>query len=392
MTQAVRPNQCDPAKQLWIERLTLTNFRNYQAASVSLGAGPVVLVGANGAGKTNLLEAISLLAPGQGLRRAAFADMARAGGDGSWSIAARLHTAYGALDIGTGLSSSGSDAHNGSTRIVRIDGVSKSGSGVLSDYVEIAWLTPSMDGLFTGPASDRRRFLDRLALCFDSEHGRRAQRFERAMQQRNRMLADGVRDAALFEGVERVMAETALALAAARLHLVRCLDALMQVETSSPFPWSRVMLEGTLESGLQEAPALDVEDRYLDALRSGRERDRAAARTLEGPHRSDLLITHGPKNSPARLCSTGEQKALLLGLVLAHAKLSAERHNGRAPILLLDEVTAHLDRDRRAGLCEEIVRLGAQAFMTGTDQEDFERLGRTAQVLVIEDGAIRTIP
>ncbi len=373
---------------LWIERLTLANFRNYDTASLALTPHPVVLAGANGSGKTNLLEAVSLLGPGQGLRRAPFADVARSGGDGSWTIAARVHSHVGAVDLGTGIA----PASAGSGRIVRIDGVTKQGSGTFAEYLDIAWLTPAMDGLFTGPGSERRRFLDRLVLCFDAEHARRATRFERAMQQRNRLLADGVRDGAMFEGLEHVMVETGVAIAAARRDAVTALGGLMEErrarDTAGPFPWAGVSITGTLETGLASMPTLDVEDGYRAALRTGRERDRAAGRTLEGPHRSDFLVEHGPKSMPARVCSTGEQKALLLGLVLAHAELAAARHEGRAPILLLDEVTAHLDVLRRGALCQEIVRLGTQAWMTGTDAEDFRELGRMAQIVHVEDGRV----
>lgn len=377
----------DAAPRLWVERLTLTDFRNYESATLELGPEPVVLAGANGSGKTNLLEAVSLLAPGQGLRRAAYADIARASGDGSWSVAAKVHTDLGAVDIGTGIAAGGDNAPG---RIVRIDGVTKQGSGILADYVEVAWLTPAMDGLFTGAGSERRRFLDRLILCFDAEHGRRASRFERAMQQRNRLLSDDVRDHARFQGLEDVMAETGVAIAAARAEAAAALGAISERrrarDQASAFPWAVIAVEGTLEANLRSMPALDVEERYKAALRTGRERDRAAGRTLEGPHRSDLVVEHGPKAMPARLCSTGEQKALLLGLVLSHAELTAERQSGRAPILLLDEVTAHLDAARRAALFQEILAIGTQAWMTGTDAEAFSALGNRARFVTVDEG------
>ncbi len=383
----------DAAPRLWVERLTLTNFRNYQAATLELGPRPVVLAGANGSGKTNLLEAVSLLAPGQGLRRAAYADLARVPGDASWSVAARVHTDLGAVDIGTGLAAGGVAATG---RIVRIDGVTKPGSGVLADYVEVTWLTPAMDGLFTGAGSERRRFLDRLILCFDAEHGRRASRFERAMQQRNRLLADDVRDNARFLGLEEVMSETGVAIAAARADAAAALGAISERrrerDHNSAFPWAVVAVEGTLEADLAAMAALDVEERYRAGLRAGRERDRAAGRTLEGPHRSDLQVVHGPKSMPARVCSTGEQKALLLGLVLSHAELTAERQGGRAPILLLDEVTAHLDAARRAALFQEILTIGTQAFMTGTDREAFCALEGDALFVAVDEGQARFTP
>jgi DNA replication and repair protein RecF len=379
------------ANAMWVERLTLTNFRCYVSASVATDAGPQVIVGANGSGKTNLLEALSLLSPGQGLRRVPFGDLARAGGDGSFAIAARAHTLAGAADIGTGLTpNSGTSDRAG--RIVRIDGSAQSGSGVLADYLEIVWVTPAMDGLFTGPASERRRFLDRLILCFDHGYRTIAGRFERAMTSRNRLLADGVRENAQLSGFEQVMAETGIAVAAARLEAAAAMAAIVekrrQRDPDSAFPWSSFRLEGSIEDGLQGLSALEAEDLYARTLRETRERDRAAGRTLDGPHRSDLLVEHGPKALAARHCSTGEQKALLLGLVLAHAELLTERQEGAAPILLLDEITAHLDADRRAALFEEIRRLGAQAWMTGTDANAFEALSGKARFWRVDEGKI----
>jgi len=374
---------------LWVERLTLTNFRNYAHAAVEAGPEPQVLIGANGAGKTNLLEAVSLLAPGQGMRRAAYPDLARGGGNSGWSVAARTHTHIGPVDIGTGLL--GADDAERSGRIVRINGEPAQGSGVLADYVEVVWVTPAMDGLFTGPGSERRRFLDRLILCFDPQYRTGASRFERAMQQRNRLLADGIRDNARFEGLELLMAETGVAVAAARAEAVAALAAIMAERTErdphSPFPAALLALEGALEADLERLPAVEVEDAYVQRLRSSRERDRAAGRTLDGPHRSDLLVSHAPKGMPARLCSTGEQKALLIGLILAHAELVARRRDG-APILLLDEVTAHLDAARRAALFAEILRLGAQAWMTGTDAEAFSWLSGKAGFWRVDEGVL----
>ena len=378
-----------PVQRLWIERVQLTNFRSYAAATVEATAEPVVLVGPNGAGKTNFLEAISLLAPGQGLRRAPFPELTMANAAGGWSVAGRVHTALGAIDIGTGLVANGGQGDRAG-RIVRIDGEPQSGSGALADYVEMVWLTPAMDGLFTGPAGERRRFLDRLILCFDPGYRTRVGRFERAMQSRNKLLADGVRDNALIEGFEIAMAETGVAVAAQRAEAVASLAAVIEArrlrDSNSPFPWASLALEGNLETLLADRPAVEVEDHYQRELRVARERDRAAGRALSGPHRSDLVVGHGPKAMPARLSSTGEQKALLFGIVLAHAELVAERQSGLAPILLLDEVTAHFDTDRRAALFAEILRLGAQAWMTGTDREAFAALSGKAQFRAVEGG------
>jgi DNA replication and repair protein RecF len=376
---------------LWVERLALTNFRSYASAVIETDAGPQVIAGPNGSGKTNLLEALSLLSPGQGLRRVPFSELARSGGDGGFAVAARAHTLAGPADIGTGLAL-GVDSNARAGRLVRIDGAAQSGSGVLADYLEIVWVTPAMDGLFTGPASERRRFLDRLILCFDHGYRMIAGRFERAMTSRNRLLADGVRDNAQLSGFERVMAETGVAVAAARLEAVAAMAAIVDKrrgrDPNSAFPWSSFRLEGRIEDDLHRLSAVDVEDAYARTLSETRERDRAAARTLEGPHRSDLIVEHGPKALAARHCSTGEQKALLIGLVLAHAELLTERQEGASPILLLDEITAHLDADRRAALFAEILRLGAQAWMTGTDAEAFAALSGRARFWAVEEGKI----
>jgi DNA replication and repair protein RecF len=385
-------NAQEPADaRLWVERLTLTNFRSYAHLAFEAGPEPQVLIGANGAGKTNLLEAISMLAPGQGLRRAAYTDLAREAGDGGWAVSARVHAHPGAVDLGTGQAASNGVVER-QGRIVRINGATAGSSGALGDYLDLAWVTPAMDGLFTGPASERRRFLDRLIACFDSGYRTRTNRFERAMQQRNRLLADGVRDASRFEGLELQMAETGTAIAAARAEAVTGLAALIaergERDPGSPFPAAALAIEGTLEADLERMPAVDVEESYAYVLREARERDRAAGRTLDGPHRSDLLVSHALKGMPARLCSSGEQKALLLGLVLAHAELVARRHDGVAPILLLDEVTAHLDEARRAAFFAEILRLGAQAWLTGTDASAFAALTGKARFWQVDEGAV----
>ena len=374
----------------WVERLSLTNFRSYAEAELTLGPEPVVLVGANGAGKTNVLEAVSMLAPGQGMRRAPYAEIARLGGVGDWAVAASVHGALGAVEIGTGLAAGG--AAEGGARIVRIDRRPASGTGVLADHVEMVWLTPAMDALFTGPAGDRRRFLDRLILCFDPAFRSRLSTFERAMRQRNRLLETAPGDRAHLDGLEMQLAETGVAIAAARLEVVAHLERMIlgrrERDQASPFPWAGLALQGRLENELKESAAVDVEDRYLAVLAAGRDRDRAAGRTLEGPHRSDLLVDHGPKAMPARKCSTGEQKALLVGLVLAHAELVAGHRDGLAPILLLDEIAAHLDVERRAALFAEILRIGAQAWMTGTDEILFTALAGLARFGRVREGSV----
>jgi DNA replication and repair protein RecF len=381
--------------RLFVERLSLTGFRNYPSAVIAPGDSSVVLVGPNGAGKTNLLEAVSLLVPGRGLRRAPYADMARMGGDGGWAVAARVHTRHGTVDIGTGQQPPQPGARPSTGRLVRIDGEQQGGSGVLAEYLEAVWLTPAMDGLFTGPASDRRRFLDRLVLCFDPGFRALASRFERATQSRNRLLADGVRDASQLRGVELVMAEAGTAVAAARFSTIARLSAVIESRRArsdqSPFPWSQVRINGTLEDELADKAAVDVEDAYAVRLAASRERDRAAGRTLEGPHRSDLTVHHGPKQMPARLSSTGEQKALLIGLVLAEAELIAGRHAGAGPLLLFDEITAHLDEHRRAALFDEVRRLGGQAWMTGTDLEAFSALRAHAAFFEVSGAVLKPL-
>jgi DNA replication and repair protein RecF len=380
------------ADRIWIEHLQLTDFRNYDSLTLTVGPAPVVLTGANGSGKTNLLEALSVLTSGQGLRRAPYPELARMGRP-SWTVAARLVTPHGPVDLGTGLGA-GPDGGRGA-RIVRIDGQTQSGSGALAEHVEMVWLTPAMDALFTGAASDRRRFLDRLISGLDPSYRRLLGRFERAMQQRNRLLAEDARQAERFEGFERIMAETGAAVAAARVTAVAALSAAIAARRDAGhgvlFPWAELALVGALETGLAARPAVDVEDDYARQLGRERERDRAAGRTLEGPHRSDLIVGHGPKDMPAKVCSTGEQKALLVGLVLAHCDLVAQRRRGVAPVLLLDEIAAHLDPLRRAALFEEIVALGSQAWMSGTDPEPFAALGRRAQFHRVEEGRVAAV-
>lgn len=376
---------------MWISRLVLTDFRNHARLSLSLDRRPVVLAGPNGAGKTNVLEAVSLLAAGQGLRRAAYADLSRQQGNGGWAVAATVETEVGPVEVGTGLDPSKPESARAG-RIVRINGEPQGGSGALAGLVEMAWLLPAMDGLFTGPAGDRRRFLDRLVLGFDAGHATRSGQFERAMRQRNRLLEDGVRDPSRFAGLERIMAETGVAIAAARVAtvngIVGVVGARRERDPDAAFPWASLALVGTLEQALANGAAVDVEDHYLALLASGRERDRMAGRTLEGPHRSDLIVGHGPKSMPAHASSTGEQKALLIGLVLAHAELLAERRSGAAPILLLDEIAAHLDSRRRAGLFSELLRLGSQAWLTGTDRQPFEAILNDAQFIPVAENGV----
>jgi len=370
--------------QTHISKLTLTNFRNYAALAIDLAPGAVVFSGDNGAGKTNLLEAISFLTPGRGLRRAPYADVAREGGDGGFALHARLDGPDGQVEIGTGISVG--EGEGG--RRVRINGATARSAEDMLEWLRVVWLTPAMDALFTGPAADRRRFLDRLVLAIDPGHGQRALDYEKAMRSRNRLLTDGSRDDRWFEAIETQMAETGVAIAAARAELVRLLAAMIdRLPDTGPFPQADISLSGDLEAEVSSAPAVDVEERFRRALAGGRDRDRAAGRTLEGPHRSDLLVRHRPKAMPAELCSTGEQKALLVGIVLSHARLTGEM-SGMTPILLLDEIAAHLDGGRRAALFSILEELNCQAFMTGTDAALFSSLKGRAQFLTVDHGTV----
>jgi DNA replication and repair protein RecF len=375
--------------RVYLSRLRLTDFRNYADLSLELDERPVVLTGDNGAGKTNLLEAVSLLAPGRGLRGAPFAELARFNGSGLWAVSALLQGLDGEVSIGTGLSLAPGSGTTG--RAVKIDGHAARGTALLGDHVQIVWLTPAFDGLFTGPASERRAFLDRLIAGLDPSYRSLAGHYERAMRQRNKLLEMDSRDGAEFAGLEMQMAESGAALAAARLvatdRLARAVADKWGPRPEAPFPWSLLAIDGTLETDLRVMPSSDAEDRFLAQLRDNREIDRAARRALIGPHRADLLVTHGPKQLAARYCSTGEQKALLTGLVLAYAELLAEVR-GAAPLILLDEISAHFDATRRAALFGEIVRLRSQAFMTGTDQSVFAPFGAAAQYYSLGNGAI----
>lgn len=369
-----------------LTRLTLTDFRNYAGLRLDAGTALIALSGPNGAGKTNLLEAISLLAPGRGLRGAAYEELARQDGAGAWAIAAEVVTSAGGVSLGTGWSQQSDGTGQG--RLVVIDGHVQKGSGALAQQMRVLWLTPAMDRLFAGPASERRRFLDRLVAAFDPEHSARVSVFEKLMRERNLLLEESRPDTAWLASLEAHMAEAAIAIAAARLMVVEALQChIGEARETGPFPWSELAVEGEIEGLLDAMPAVRAEDEYRTVLGDSRGADRGAGRTLRGPHRSDLAVTHGPKNKPAGQCSTGEQKALLIGLILAQAR-AVKGASVNAPVLLLDEVAAHLDRERRHGLFAALRALGCQAWLTGTDAELFAGLGRDATLFHVEDAKI----
>ncbi|WP_455269445.1 DNA replication/repair protein RecF [Rhizobium herbae] len=366
-----------------LTRLKLSDFRNYAALSLDLDTRHVVLTGENGAGKTNLMEAVSFLSPGRGLRRAAYADVARVGAETGFSVFAELEGMDGSIEIGTGTAG----ADEGQTRRLRLNGTPAKTVDELLDHLRVLWLTPAMDGLFTGGSGDRRRFLDRLVLSLDPEHGRRATDYERAMRSRNKLLSEGRPDPVWLTGLERQMAELGIAMALARQEMLGLLAGLVdRNHEGGVFPAADLALSGFLD-GEWHRPAFDLEEQYLEMMKNGRYRDAAAGRTLDGPHRSDLLIRHRAKNMEAARCSTGEQKALLVGLILAHARLVGNM-TGHAPVLLLDEIAAHLDEGRRAALFDLVDDLGGQAFMTGTDQSMFSALGDRAFYLTVANGTV----
>ena len=369
--------------KVFLSRLKLSDFRNYAGLSLQLDARHVVLTGDNGAGKTNLMEAVSLLSPGRGLRRAAYADVARVGAETGFSVFAELDGMEGPVEIGTGTAG----AEEGQARRLHINGTTAKTVDEILDHLRVLWLTPAMDGLFTGGSNDRRRFLDRLVLSLDPDHGRRASDYERAMRSRNKLLSEGRADPAWLMGLERQMAELGISMALARQEMLGLLAALVDKNhAGGVFPAADLALSGFLD-GEWHRPAFDLEEQYLEMMKNGRYRDAAAGRTLDGPHRSDLLIRHRAKNLEAERCSTGEQKALLVGLVLAHARLVANM-TGHAPVLLLDEIAAHLDEGRRAALFDLVDDLGGQAFMTGTDQSMFSALGARARYLTVANGTV----
>lgn len=373
-----------------VRRLALTDYRCYANLRLEVDARSVVLTGPNGAGKTNLLEALSYLAPGRGLRGARLTEADRLGG-GAWAVSAVLTTPDGERQIGTGPDPDSRAAHppvddesrrRAEKRIVRYDGQPGKGPSSLSETVSVLWLTPAMDRLFVDGASARRRFLDRLAYGLDPAHAGRISAYERALRERARLLRTnpprgGGADGAWLSALEQTMAERAVAIAAARREVVAQLNGAAG-EGLGPFPTAEIAVRGAPEDWLADAPALACEERLMMALASARGTDAETGGSAVGPHRSDLVVHHAARRMPAHLCSTGEQKALVVGIVMANARLQA-RLRGAAPLLLMDEVAAHFDEAHRRALFAEIGALGVQAWLTGTDAALFAPFGEQAQ-------------
>lgn len=407
---AVADKICDMSPtRLEILQLTLNDFRNYTNLDLNFDSRHIVITGENGSGKTNLLESLSYLSPGRGLRRASHIDVtnsaqrshapsvasdAKGVPSGSatnnlWSVHARIRGGCGDAAIGTGIFESSDSAIQ---RRVHIDTARQSSADSLLDHLRLVWLTPSMDGLFTGPSRERRRFLDRLVLALDPLHGSRVRDFEKAMKSRNQLLESPDSDSVWLESLELQMAQSAIAILFARSELIDLMqkkinESPVDSPFPSPFPQAVVQLEGWLEDKIAECSAIELEDEYKQSLFNNRARDRAAGRTLDGPHQTNLAVSHRVKDMPAHLCSTGEQKALLIGLLLSHIGLVIDTTN-MIPILLLDEVAAHLDESRRSSLFDMIDNLGCQSFLTGTDSSLFSSFGKRAQHYVVSDGVV----
>jgi len=381
-------------------RLALTNFRSYRTATVAPKASLVALTGPNGAGKTNMLEAISFLSPGRGLRRAQLDEVALSQSNGengghpdgafdrpcdaavrSWAVSAEVDGALGLATLGTGVEP-GRPGETVLSRKCRIDREPVASATAFADHLRVVWLVPSMDGLFIGPASERRRFLDRLVLAVDATHASRVSALERALRSRNRLLENHDPDSHWLDAAEHETAEIAVAVAAARAETMRRLSAALAArrEVRFGFPSAEIALDGWMEAMVLTRPAVEVEDRYRATLKENRPRDAAAGRSLEGPHLTDLMVHYREKAIAASNASTGEQKALLIGLVLAHAALVGNM-TGTAPVILLDEVVAHLDPDRRAALFEALGALGSQVWMTGADPGAFADIASRADVI-----------
>ncbi|HOZ28448.1 MAG TPA: DNA replication/repair protein RecF [Hyphomonadaceae bacterium] len=373
-----------------LTRLALQDFRNYASLQLRLDGRHVCLYGANGSGKTNLMEAVSMLSPGRGLRGSEFTELIRRDAEGqlarSWALSADVKD--GDVDRKIGLSLE-LDDQGKSKRTARLDGVTAVQAD-LGELMRIIWLTPSMDRVFVGPAGDRRRFLDRQVMAHFPSHGTFGAAYEKAMRQRNALLERGRADPAWLDALELGMASAGAAMAIHRVDAVRVMQEAILARPEGAFPKALIDLDGQFEThAAHDMPLTDIEQAIATQLRENRSRDQAAGRTSQGVHRTDLRVIHAPKGQPADQCSTGEQKALLIGLILANAQALFERDFAPSPLLLLDEAAAHLDSDRRAALYDELAALGGQAWLTGTDRSLFDAFGDRAQRFEVSDGVVR---
>ncbi|MCD8497426.1 MAG: DNA replication/repair protein RecF [Alphaproteobacteria bacterium] len=369
----------------FVQTLKLQDFRCYEGAQLGnlAESAMVVLYGPNGAGKTNILEALSLLSPGRGLRGASAVEMQRVGAPHVWGVFSELFDRHGPVTIGTGLDP------KTEKRNVKINGAPVRGQNALAEYLSCIWLTPQMDRLFIDSSRERRKFLDRLVFTFDPGHAGRLTRYETALRERSKVLQGEARkNAAWLDGLEAQIAETGVAIAAARLDFaVKLQKACLQSHTEH-FPLAGLAVTGTIEELVSKTPALEVEQMFTYQLKQSRARDAQTGGAATGPHKSDLKVRYAAKQMPAEQCSTGEQKALLIGLILAHARLiTAER--GSPPLILLDEVAAHLDEGRRAALYGLLQALGAQVWLTGTDRNLFSAIEGQARFVEVRNGALR---
>ncbi|MEE2694242.1 MAG: DNA replication/repair protein RecF [Pseudomonadota bacterium] len=372
--------------RLSVERMLLTQFRSYSNLVLEVGPGPVVLIGDNGAGKTNLLEALSLLAPGRGLRGARVTDMRRRGAEETgWGVAVELSAVGGSIQIGTGVSSKADG-----TREVRVQGAASSSQDGLARELHVIWLTPQMDRIFIGSPGDRRRFFDRLVLGFDPGHSARLGAYQRTLAERARILRYRPDDTEWLSALERTMSENAVAISAARHEALWRLNTGLASPLGTLFPPAELELVGVAESLLQDWPALEVEERLLKAFAAARAEDAAKGGSSVGPHRTDLSVRHVVNDIPAEHCSTGEQKMLLVSIILAHAQAQSKLF-GQTPLILLDEVMAHLDGAHRSALTEALCSLGSQVWMTGTTDALFSKFGSRGQFLHVSDGAVRNL-
>lgn len=373
---------------LYVARLTLANFRNHEALDLMLDARPVCLFGPNGAGKTNILEALTMLAPGRGLRAASLTDVARAGEEfrlQPWAVSARVMRDGEEIVLGAGAERT---PEGGVKRVSRRDGEPATAAD-LAEAARMTWLTPAMDRLWSGPAGDRRRFFDRLTIARATEHGQSAAAYDRAMRERQRLLTDRVFDDAWLGGLEREMSAHGAAIAAARVETLHRLQDAIDARPDGAFPKALLALEGSLEARFEAgAKSADVEEDFAQVLREVRGRDAGVGRALDGPHRSDLKARHAAKNMDADQCSTGEQKALLVGLTLAQARSLAADPGAGPSLILIDEAAAHLDAVRRAALFDELLANPGQAWLTGTDRNLFDAFGARAQMFEVRDGRV----